>query len=117
MAGGGPAPPVQSSGMPGLTARPANPTSASTPAPTPGAVSACFAACGAFGFAAASDGLLGRTALNLAGYPADRDDASRPYFHGRFARSVDAHFIQYEIDTWGGQSGAPVWIRRGRSRR
>jgi V8-like Glu-specific endopeptidase len=69
-----------------------------------------FPACGTFGFAAAADAVIHGAPLNVSGYPRDLEDASHPYFHGRVAKAMDAHVLQYETDTYGGQSGSPVWI-------
>ncbi len=67
--------------------------------------------CGALGFAAAPDDLLGGRALNIAGYPLSPGRAKYQYFHGRYAKSLEPSFIEYETDTSGGQSGSPVWIQ------
>jgi V8-like Glu-specific endopeptidase len=46
----------------------------------------------------------------VAGYPADRGAGVEQY-HGRnrILRVSDRRLF-YEVDTYGGQSGAPVWI-------
>lgn len=67
-----------------------------------------FPRLGAFGFAALPDDTLGRLWLNLSGYPGDKP-AGTQWFHSRTARSVTPRTLVYEIDTAGGQSGAPVW--------
>jgi V8-like Glu-specific endopeptidase len=48
--------------------------------------------------------------VNVSGYPADRGAGNEQY-HGsnRVLRVTDRRLF-YEIDTYGGQSGAPVWI-------
>ncbi|WP_170856969.1 trypsin-like serine peptidase [Geodermatophilus africanus] len=49
--------------------------------------------------------------LNVSGYPGDRGDGLEQY-HGRNrALRVSERRLFYEIDTYGGQSGAPVWIQ------
>jgi glutamyl endopeptidase len=50
-------------------------------------------------------------ALNaqISGYPADRDRASFQYFHARPLVDVTETRLVYDIDTFGGQSGSPVW--------
>jgi V8-like Glu-specific endopeptidase len=62
---------------------------------------------GWFGFAVRSDEQLRAATLNLAGYPGDKPGTQ--WFHSRGVQSVNAFQITYEIDTMGGQSGAPVW--------
>lgn len=48
--------------------------------------------------------------VNVSGYPADRGAGAEQY-HGRNrVVRVSERRIFYEVDTYGGQSGAPVWI-------
>lgn len=47
---------------------------------------------------------------NISGYPADRDNANYQYFHARPVKRVTQTRLQYDIDTFGGQSGSPIWI-------
>ncbi|HVF12942.1 MAG TPA: trypsin-like serine protease [Acidimicrobiales bacterium] len=48
--------------------------------------------------------------VNVSGYPGDRGAGAEQY-HGRNrVMQVTERRIFYEIDTYGGQSGAPVWI-------
>lgn len=48
--------------------------------------------------------------VNVAGYPADRGRGFEQYHHrNRILRVTDRRLF-YEVDTYGGQSGAPVWI-------
>ncbi|MDI6102662.1 trypsin-like serine protease [Actinoplanes sp. NEAU-A12] len=52
------------------------------------------------------DGLL----VNVSGYPSDRGDGTAQYHgHNRVLRVSDRRLF-YEVDTFGGQSGGPVWI-------
>jgi glutamyl endopeptidase len=67
-----------------------------------------FGRLGAFGFAALSDSALKSLRLNLSGYPGDKP-AGTQWFHARTTQAVTARTIEYDIDTAGGQSGAPVW--------
>jgi V8-like Glu-specific endopeptidase len=53
-------------------------------------------------------GLRGRQA-KISGYPADRDRAEYQYFHERPVMSTTSATFVYDIDTYGGQSGSPVW--------
>lgn len=67
---------------------------------------------GWFGYASRADDYLSNLTLNLAGYPGDGGptgvDGSQ-WWHSRMVRDVFDRQITYEIDTFGGQSGAPVW--------
>jgi glutamyl endopeptidase len=67
---------------------------------------------GFFGFAALNDAELLNLSLNLSGYPGDKP-AGTQWFMARRATSVTARTIVYNIDTAGGQSGAPVWRLSG----
>jgi glutamyl endopeptidase len=50
--------------------------------------------------------------VNVSGYPADRGAGFEQY-HGRNrVLQVTERRLFYEVDTYGGQSGAPVWIYR-----
>lgn len=69
---------------------------------------------GWFGYAVRPDDYLRQITLNLAGYPGDggRAGAQVPntqWFNSRGVLDVMPKQITYEIDTFGGQSGAPVW--------
>jgi V8-like Glu-specific endopeptidase len=63
-----------------------------------------------FPVAALTDAQLDGLTANIAGYPSDRDLASRMYFHARTIAAVGARLVQYDIDTYRGQSGSPVWV-------
>lgn len=47
--------------------------------------------------------------VNLAGYPGDKPTDTL-WWDSRTVSRVDTTHIYYEIDTTGGQSGAPVWL-------
>lgn len=70
---------------------------------------------GWFGYANRDDDYLRGATLNLAGYPGDGGKAGperqqgTPWFHSRAVSDVNDKQITYEIDTYGGQSGSPVW--------
>lgn len=49
--------------------------------------------------------------LNISGYPADRGDGAEQYFHVNRVLHVTDRRVFYDVDTFGGQSGAPVWIQ------
>lgn len=65
---------------------------------------------GWFAFGTLPPERLGSILVNVSGYPADRGAGAEQY-HGRnrVVRVTDRR-IFYEVDTYGGQSGAPVWI-------
>ncbi len=51
-------------------------------------------------------GVIGK----VSGYPADRDRASIQYFHERALVGMTPTQLFYDVDTFGGQSGSPVWL-------
>lgn len=52
--------------------------------------------------------------VNLSGYPGDKPRGTQ-WWHARRIKWVTPRTIVYNIDTAGGQSGAPVWrLRRGK---
>jgi glutamyl endopeptidase len=69
-----------------------------------------FAHLGAFAFAALPPSSLAGVQINISGYPADRDSASKQYFHGRKLLLVQKRRLFYRVDTFGGQSGSAAWI-------
>ncbi len=71
---------------------------------------------GWFGYAAWDEDVISSNVLNLSGYPADKD-AGTQWFHKQNALSVDENEIIYSIDTFGGQSGSPVWIKTAEGHR
>ena len=65
---------------------------------------------GHFGYGAQEDGVLRRTTVNLSGYPGDKmPPGTQQWFHAREIQRLTPRTIVYQIDTAGGQSGAPVW--------
>ena len=69
---------------------------------------------GWFGFANRSDDYLRGLELNLSGYPGDggrapNDEQGSQWFNSRVLKEALERQLEYEIDTFGGQSGAPVW--------
>ncbi|MEA2717650.1 MAG: hypothetical protein QOI99_1967 [Actinomycetota bacterium] len=64
---------------------------------------------GNFEVEAAPDGELGAATARVSGYPADRDRAEFQYFHERQLQSLTPTRLLYDIDTFGGQSGSPIW--------
>jgi V8-like Glu-specific endopeptidase len=67
---------------------------------------------GWFGYAVRDDDYLKQITLNLSGYPGDGGKTSEDgtqWWMARGVKDVMDRQISYEIDTYGGQSGAPVW--------
>lgn len=48
--------------------------------------------------------------VNISGYPGDRGGGREQWFHSNRVLRVTARRIFYDVDTFGGQSGSPVWI-------
>jgi len=48
--------------------------------------------------------------VNISGYPADRGSGAEQYHDRNRVLRVSERRLFYEVDTYGGQSGAPVWI-------
>lgn len=71
---------------------------------------------GWFAFSALGESALLSTDANISGYPQDRDHATRQYFHARKIVRASERRIYYEIDTYGGQSGSPIWLLVGDKR-
>ncbi len=63
---------------------------------------------GWFGFCSLSDETLRSKFLNLSGYPGDKPYGTQ-WYHGRGVKALKPRKIYYQIDTFGGQSGSPVW--------
>jgi V8-like Glu-specific endopeptidase len=69
---------------------------------------------GWLGYAHRDDDYLAGLTLNLSGYPADGGRAPNQvdgtqWYHSRNVKEVLPSQLTYEIDTFGGQSGSPVW--------
>lgn len=57
--------------------------------------------------------------VNISGYPADKPSGQQWRGLGKIvhtAPSAGAELIYYDIDTCGGHSGSPIWLRSGNSR-
>src|SRR5688572_29135848 len=63
---------------------------------------------GTFGFGAYPDGELRGALVNISGYPGDKEQGTQ-WYDRREVVQVNSHKVYYDIDTAGGQSGAPVW--------
>jgi glutamyl endopeptidase len=69
---------------------------------------------GWFGYATRDDDYLKSITVNLAGYPGDGGKVGQAvdgsqWYNFRAIKEVMDRQVSYEIDTYGGQSGAPVW--------
>jgi glutamyl endopeptidase len=64
---------------------------------------------GNFQVEAELDSQLNGATGRISGYPADLDRAQFQFFHERVLREITATRLLYDIDTFGGQSGSPVW--------
>lgn len=63
---------------------------------------------GVFGTAVYPDADLEQSVVNVSGYPGDKPSGTQWYDRRQIA-SVNARKVYYDIDTAGGQSGAPVF--------
>ena len=70
---------------------------------------------GYFGFGVKTDPYLMSSVLNLSGYPGDKG-GNQQWFMALKPKSLTTRVIKYDIDTIGGQSGAPVWVKVGQIR-
>lgn len=61
------------------------------------------------------DDELRGTEAKISGYPADRERAEFQYYHERPLTSTTESRLNYDIDTFGGQSGSPIWHDTERS--
>jgi glutamyl endopeptidase len=66
---------------------------------------------GYFKIASLSDSDLTNALVNVSGYPGDLDDGRSQYFHANRVLRTSAHRVYYDVDTYGGQSGSPVWVQ------
>ncbi len=64
---------------------------------------------GNFEVQALTDAELDGVNAKISGYPADKEQAAFQYFHERPLTSTTGTRLLYEIDTFGGQSGSPIW--------
>lgn len=70
---------------------------------------------GYFGYTVKDDAYLMASVMNLSGYPGDKG-GNQQWFMALKPKSVSSRVITYDIDTMGGQSGAPVWLKIGETR-
>lgn len=66
---------------------------------------------GAFGVSALpANDLIGRR-VNISGYPLTPGSGTQQWFHSNAVQRITSRRIFYDVDTSGGQSGAPVWVQ------
>jgi V8-like Glu-specific endopeptidase len=70
---------------------------------------------GWFGWQARSDDDLNGQTVNISGYPGDKPVGTQ-WFHSNSIKSIASNTFKYDVDTAGGQSGAPVWMFVGTDR-
>lgn len=64
---------------------------------------------GSFGIGVLKDSELQDRLVNISGYPFSPGEGKSQYFHANRVKALTARRLFYDIDTLGGQSGAPVW--------
>ncbi|CAH0998834.1 hypothetical protein LEM8419_00149 [Neolewinella maritima] len=70
---------------------------------------------GTFRYASVPDRIMLRKYVNICGYPGDKGGKTQ-WYHARRISRITSKRLTYQIDTAGGQSGSPVFYRRGRLR-
>ena len=66
-----------------------------------------------------SQSSLSAKAVNIAGYPADKSSGTQWRAAGTVVNtnpSAGAELIYYNVDTCGGHSGSPIWLKTGEAR-
>jgi V8-like Glu-specific endopeptidase len=66
---------------------------------------------GFFKIASLSDSDLENALVNISGYPGDLEDGRSQFFHANRVLRSSARRVYYDVDTYGGQSGSPVWVQ------
>ncbi len=66
---------------------------------------------GFFAYATMTPEELETRMVNISGYPADLSNGEQQYFHFNRVLSVGPRRVFYDVDTFGGQSGSPVWVQ------
>ncbi len=70
---------------------------------------------GYFGYGVKDNAYLMSSILNISGYPGDKG-GNQQWFMAMKPKALSSRVITYDIDTMGGQSGAPVWVKVGDAR-
>ena len=80
--------------------------------PNPGACQSIGATLGTFGLmAVANTNGLDNAQATVQGYPGDKPPGTEWKMNGRIAKG-NKQFLFYPMDTFGGQSGSPIWWNR-----
>jgi V8-like Glu-specific endopeptidase len=66
---------------------------------------------GWFSLAVRSPEELKAARVNISGYPGDRGNGRQQWFDANSVLAVTPRRVFYSVDTYGGQSGSPVWIQ------
>lgn len=66
-------------------------------------------AVGSFGIGVLPDADLQNRLVNVSGYPLRPGEGMSQYFHANRVKALTPRRLFYDVDTYGGQSGAPVW--------
>jgi glutamyl endopeptidase len=66
---------------------------------------------GFFTFASPAPSVLESHLVNISGYPGDLGNGTQQYFSANRVLRVGDRRVFYDVDTFGGQSGSPVWIQ------
>lgn len=64
---------------------------------------------GHFGVGVLTDADLNNRLVNVSGYPVWPGEGQLQYFHANRIKALTARRLFYDVDTYGGQSGSPVW--------
>lgn len=71
---------------------------------------AVSAVTGWFNTVVLNDAGLAAQRVNVSGYPGDKGNGMEQWFHAKQVLRTTARRVYYDVDTMGGQSGAPVWL-------
>ncbi len=66
-----------------------------------------------------SQASLNKQPVNISGYPADKPSGTQWRAFGKIVNTspaAGAELIYYDLDTCGGHSGSPIWLRTGQTR-
>lgn len=66
---------------------------------------------GWFGLGVRTPDQLRSARVNISGYPADRGGGVEQWFSANTVVAVTQRRVFYSVDTFGGQSGSPVWVQ------
>ncbi|MBL8683552.1 MAG: trypsin-like peptidase domain-containing protein [Myxococcales bacterium] len=85
----------------------------------PAEAEAVTAKTGWFSTAVLGDDALDAKAVNVSGYPGDKGDpiGCEQWFHSKHVVHVAPLRVYYDMDTFGGQSGSPVWLEADEGRK